>query len=184
MNAIDNDIQAQQSETLSARLAHFSLGLSYTDIPHEVRERAKHLILDAIGIAYASRAYHFAQATFDALNSLGAGTSAVIGGGRTLSPRDAAIMNGVLAHGLDFDDTHSRGVIHATASSFTLALALGDVTSASGRDFLTAYVAAMETSTRLGSVAKGGFPPGWLPSNRTRWDLRRHARSFAIARSR
>jgi 2-methylcitrate dehydratase PrpD len=157
MNVIDKNIHAEQSETQSARLAQFALGLRYDDIPHEVRERGKHLMLDAIGIAYRSRAFYFAQATFDALKALGAGTSAVIGGGRTLSPRDATIMNGVLAHGLDYDDTHSRGVIHATVSSLPLAIALGDQTGASGRDFLTAYVAAMETSTRLGSVAKGGF---------------------------
>jgi 2-methylcitrate dehydratase PrpD len=157
MNAIDKNIHAEAQQTMSGRLAEFALGLAYEDIPETVRERARHLLLDAIGIAYASRGYHFAKATMDALVSLGAGTSPVIGGGRTLSARDAAIMNGVLAHGLDYDDTHSRGVIHATVSSLPLALALADQTKASGRDFLTAYVAAMETSTRLGAVAKGGF---------------------------
>jgi 2-methylcitrate dehydratase PrpD len=81
----------------------------------------------------------------------------VIGYGRKLAPRDAALVNGVLAHGLDYDDTHSPGVIHATVSSLPLTLALGDQLKLSGRDFLTAYVAAMETSTRLASVAKGGF---------------------------
>jgi 2-methylcitrate dehydratase PrpD len=157
MNVIDKNVHAEAQQTLSGRLAEFALGLAYEDIPETVRERARHLMLDAIGIAYASRGYHFAQATMNALVSLGAGTSPVIGGGRTLGARDAAIMNGVLAHGLDYDDTHSRGVIHATVSSFPLALALADQTKASGRDFLTAYVAAMETSTRLGAVAKGGF---------------------------
>ena len=157
MNAIDKTLHAEAQQTLSDRLAQFALGVAYEDIPETVRERARHLMLDAIGIAYASRGYHFAQATMNALTSLGAGTSPVIGGGRTLCARDAAIMNGVLAHGLDYDDTHSRGVIHATVSSLPLALALADQTKASGRDLLTAYVAAMETSTRLGAVAKGGF---------------------------
>ena len=50
----------------------------------------------------------------------------MIGYGRKLSPRDAALVNGVLAHGLDYDDTHSPGVIHATVSSLPLTLALGD----------------------------------------------------------
>lgn len=157
MNVIDKNVHAEAQQTLSGQLAEFALDLAYEDIPETVRERARHLMLDAIGIAYASRGYHFAQATMNALASLGHGTSPVIGGGRTLGARDAAIMNGVLAHGLDYDDTHSRGVIHATVSSFPLALALADQTKASGRDFLTAYVAAMETSTRLGAVAKGGF---------------------------
>ena len=66
-------------------------------------------------------------------------------------------MNGILVHGLDFDDTHSRGVIHATASSFPCASALADRDDADGETLLAAYVAAMEVATRLGSVAKGGF---------------------------
>jgi 2-methylcitrate dehydratase PrpD len=156
MNIIDKHIQAMQRQ-ISDRLFEFALGLAYDDIPAPVRERAKHLMLDAIGIAYASRGFHFAKATFDAMSDLGSGTSAVIGGGRCLSPRDAAIMNGVLAHGLDYDDTHSRGVIHATVSSLPLVLALGDQRGVSGPDLLAAYVVAMETSTRLGAVAKGGF---------------------------
>jgi 2-methylcitrate dehydratase PrpD len=88
---------------------------------------------------------------------LGTGKSAVIGIGRRLALRDAVLMNGILIHGLDFDDTHSRGVIHATASSFPCALALADRANMDGRTLLSAYVAAMEVATRLGSVAKGGF---------------------------
>ena len=79
MNAIDKNIHAEAQRTMSGRLAEFALGLAYEDIPETVRERARHLLLDAIGIAYASRGYHFAKATMDALVSLGAGTSPVIG---------------------------------------------------------------------------------------------------------
>ena len=66
-------------------------------------------------------------------------------------------MNGFLIHGLDYDDTHTRGVIHATASCFPTAMGMGDDLAASGRDMVTAYIAGMEVATRLGSVAKGGF---------------------------
>ena len=157
MNIVDKSIHADQHQAISDQLAGFALDLSFDAIPEHIRERAKYLMLDAIGIAYASHGFPFAGATMAAMTSLGAGESAVIGYGRKLNPRDAALVNGVLAHGLDYDDTHSPGVIHATVSSLPLALALGDKLKVSGRDFLTAYVAAMETSTRLGSVAKGGF---------------------------
>jgi len=66
-------------------------------------------------------------------------------------------MNGILVHGLDFDDTHSRGVIHGTSSSFPCALGLADRDGKDGKALLVAYVAAMEAATRLGAVAKGGF---------------------------
>ena len=69
--------------------------------------------------------------------------------------RDAVLANGIMVHGLDFDDTHLRGVVHATASVFPTALALSWARQVPGRDLLTAYVAGMEVATRLGCVARG-----------------------------
>jgi 2-methylcitrate dehydratase PrpD len=146
-----------RSSTIAEELSQFALNLTYEAIPTAVRERAKHLILDAVGIALASTKYPFASSSLSALDELGGGDAAVIGFGRRLDLRNAVLMNGILVHGLDFDDTHSRGVIHATASSFPCALALADRIDADGRALLSAYVAGMEASTRLGTAAKGGF---------------------------
>ena len=156
MNALAYEFSAAQA-TISEELSRFALGLSYDAIPAAVRERAKYLILDLVGIAFASTKYPFASVSLAALEEFGAGPSAVIGFGRRLALRDAVMMNGILVHGLDFDDTHTRGVIHATASSFPCALGLADRDGADGKALLTAFVAAMEVSTRLGAVAKGGF---------------------------
>ncbi len=145
------------SVTLSDHYARFGLGLQLRDIPRAVQTRAKHLILDAVGIALASRGYAYAAVSLAALSELGNGTSPVIGYGRRLALREAATMNGVLIHGLDFDDTHSRGVIHSTTSALPCVLALADRDDVSGADLLSAYIVAMEVSTRVASAAKGGF---------------------------
>src|SRR5262249_28080926 len=157
MSALAHDTLADASRTLAEELAAFALSLGYEEIPAAVRERAKHLILDSVGIALASTKYPFASVSFAALEELGTGKSPVIGIGRRLALRDAVLMNGILIHGLDFDDTHSRGVIHATSSSFPCTLALTDHDGEDGKALLVAYVAAMEVATRLGTVAKGGF---------------------------
>jgi 2-methylcitrate dehydratase PrpD len=157
MSALAHDAFADARHTLAGELARFALALRYEDIPAMVRERAKHLMVDAVGIALASSKYPFAAVSFAAMQELGSGVSPVIGIGRRLSLRDAVLMNGILIHGLDFDDTHSRGIIHATSSSFPCTLALADRENEDGKALLAAYVAAMETSTRLGAVAKGGF---------------------------
>ena len=147
-----------QSTTMIARqLAAFAGTLDGNAIPAEVRERARYLILDAVGIALASTQYDFSHRTLSALREFGEGSSPVIGYGTHLGLRDAVTMNGFLIHGLDYDDTHTRGVIHATASCFPTAMGMGDDLAASGRDMVTAYIAGMEVATRLGSVAKGGF---------------------------
>src|SRR5215831_12668767 len=157
MSALAHDTLAGAPQTLAEELSRFALGLSYEQIPAAVRDRAKHLILDSVGIALASTKYPFASVSFAALEELGTGKSPVIGIGRRLALRDAVLMNGILVHGLDFDDTHSRGVIHGTSSSFPCALALADRDDKDGKALLVAYVAAMEVATRLGAVAKGGF---------------------------
>ncbi len=147
----------QANATLSDTLARFALDLRWEAIPEPVRRRAKHLMLDAIGIAYAAAAFPFAEAARAALAEFGAGASPVIGQGRSLGLRDAMLLNGVLIHGLDYDDTHSSGIVHATASTLPCVLGLADQRRSDGRALLAAYVAGMEVTTRLGAVAKGGF---------------------------
>ncbi|KFE57512.1 MmgE/PrpD family protein [Pseudomonas syringae] len=148
---------ASTHKPIAESLAAFAEQIGFDSIPEPVRMRAKLLILDAVGIALASTRYEFAHRTLSAARELGEGTSDVIGFSAKLSLRDAILLNGVLVHGLDFDDTHGRGVIHATASCFPAALGIASKYDASGRDFLTAYVLGMEVATRLASVAKGGF---------------------------
>lgn len=150
---------AAQGETIAATLAAFAAGLDADAIPGGVLERAKHLILDAVGIAHASTRYDFAQRSLAAASELsaGAGDMPVIALGARLQLRDAMLLNGILVHGLDYDDTHVQGVIHATASCFPCALGVAAGAGLSARDLLAAYVVGVEAGTRLGSVAKGGF---------------------------
>src|SRR3546814_19678673 len=84
----------------------------------------------------------------------GGGDSGVIGTRLRMDPRNAALANGVLVHGLDYDDTHARGVIHGTASVLPTVLALAARDDRSGADLVAAYVLGMEAATRLGAVAR------------------------------
>ncbi|MGV6873440.1 MmgE/PrpD family protein [Pseudochelatococcus sp. B33] len=150
--------------TISEILSKFSIDLSFSDIPGEVTSKAKELILDGAGIALASSTYSFADATLAGLRRFGEGSEPVIGCGARLALRDAALMNGILVHGLDYDDTHLEGVVHPTSSCFPCAMGLAGFLDRSGSDFLAAYIAALEVSGRLGKVAKGelnqvGFHP-------------------------
>lgn len=155
---MNEHVRIETSELIAQRLADFTEGLDGSAIPGAVRERARYLILDAVGIALASTQYDFAHRTLSALREFGSGDGDVIGHSAVrLALRDAVMMNGFLIHGLDYDDTHTTGVIHATASCFATALGVAADIDASGRDLLTAYVAGMEVATRLGAVAKGGF---------------------------
>lgn len=146
-----------QPPLIAPQLAEFVTNLELEAVPAHVQERARYLILDAIGIAYASTQFDFAHRTLSALTELGEGTEPVIGLSARLSLRDSVTLNGLLIHGLDFDDTHVPGVIHATASCLPAALGVAAHQGRHGRDLLLAYIAGMEATTRLGTVAKGGF---------------------------
>jgi len=113
-----------------------------------------------LGIAFASTQWDFAKKTLAGLKALAgdvSGEMPVIGYGLNLPLRDAVVMNAVLIHGLDYDDTHPAGVIHATTSILPSALGVGLRQLSNGCDVLQAYILGMETATRLGAAAKSGF---------------------------
>lgn len=145
--------------TISTRLAAYSAAFSLDVIPADVRIRATHLMLDSLGIALASTRWDFARQTLAGLCELAGpgGDVPVIGHGLNLPLRDAVTMNALLIHGLDFDETHPRGIIHASASVLPTALGLAMRLNSSGGDLLAAYVLGLETATRIASAAKGGF---------------------------
>ncbi len=157
MNAIA-EIQLETAPDPAHALAAFAAGLALDQVPAEVQARAAHHILDAVGIAHASSRYDFAHRTLTALRGLGGeGKVPVFGLPARLAPRDAAIMNGLLCHGLDFDDTHLGGVIHPTAAIFPAVFAAAVHSGASGEEMLLGYIAGVEASTRIAAVAGGAF---------------------------
>ena len=132
--------------------------LEWSTVPERVRERAKHLILDAIGCALAAKRFDFAVRALRAISDLaGPGERAIVGHSQRVPLRDAVLANGLLMHGLDYDDTHTEGIVHLTVSVFPAVLGLAAQLEKSGRELLAAYVAGVETGARIGSVAKGGF---------------------------
>ena len=140
------------------RLAEFAASLRIEDVPERVRLRAVHHILDAVGIACVSAKQDFALRTLTAIKGLaGRGEAPVIGLPARLPPRDAALVNGVLCHGLDFDDTHLGGIVHSSASAFPAALSASIMAGASGRSMLLAYIIGMEVTARVGAVGRGAF---------------------------
>jgi 2-methylcitrate dehydratase PrpD len=144
--------------SISQTLARFVAELRWQDVPPQVRERAAHLILDAVGCALAARRFDFAKTSLKAIFSLaGSGNSMVIGEKERLPLRDAVLANGILAHGLDYDDTHSEGIAHLTVATFPAALGVASQEGVSGKDLLLSYIAALEAGARLASVAKGAF---------------------------
>ena len=151
-------LRTNMNPSISNQLATFTHGLSLEQVPLDIQTRAKYLILDAVGCGIAAKEEDFAKrlsASFFRLS--GPGERAVIAQPMRLPTRDAAMLNGALMHGLDYDDTHAAGVAHLTVSTLPTALAVAASHQRSGAELLLADITGVETGARLASVVKGGF---------------------------
>jgi 2-methylcitrate dehydratase PrpD len=82
------------------------------------------------------------------------GKSPVLLDGET-TPAAAALVNGTMAHCLDFDDTHVGSIAHLTGPTWAAAFAVGTQVGASPRDIVSAFVCGFEVGGRLGSGGLG-----------------------------
>jgi 2-methylcitrate dehydratase PrpD len=157
--------RAEAEVAISERIAAFAAQCDYEALPERLRAFARHHMLDAAGTALAASGMDFAGRAYRGLAALEeGGESSVIGMRPRLPLRDAVLLNGILAHGLDYDDTHTASQVHPTVSAFPCALGLSERLGKSGREMLTAYLVGAEIATRIGigansTMQQQGFHP-------------------------
>ena len=154
---------------ITRTLAAFCADLSLADLPTDVVERTPLLLLDLLGsIVRARREAAATPPLLDAVHTLGlaSGTATVFADDTRYSPAGAALLNGALAHALDFDDTHAAGTLHPGAPVIPAAIAAAEITGASGADVLAAIVAGYETCCRIAVALPAGdhYARGFHPS--------------------
>ena len=133
--------------------------LRFDALPAAAVAAAKQTMLDTLAVAWAgTQARGVAAAIAVAEELAGTPQSTLWGPGGKLPAASAAMTNAVLAAALDFD-SHYLGV-HADGVVLPAALAVAECQSASGRDFLTALVAANDIVCRFGKGAQG-LHRGW-----------------------
>ncbi|MBI2962819.1 MAG: MmgE/PrpD family protein [Deltaproteobacteria bacterium] len=143
--------------TPAQRLAAWTAALDLEAIPAAVAEAAKLHLLDALGCGLAAHALGVATAARAlALESGGRAESSVIGAA-PLPAASAAFANGMLCHGLDYDDTHSDAVCHVSAVMAPAAVAAAEAAGAGGAELLAALVAGNEIAARIGMAAPAAF---------------------------
>jgi len=144
--------------TAAARFADFAVSLTYDAIPPEAVAAAKLHLLDTLGCALASHAVGLATEGTRIMSAQGGSAAAtLIGGGERVPAPSAAFANAMLAHGLDFDDTHSGSMTHVSAVVGPAALAAGEARGADGRTAIAAIVAGSEIVTRIGLAVPRRF---------------------------
>src|ERR1700733_837844 len=98
------------------KIAEFVSGLTYEQIPSEVRERIKLLILDSLGCAIYGANLEWCRILRGTLEALDATrTTSIWGTDRKLSSPHAALLNGTQVQGFELDDVHRKAVLHVGA---------------------------------------------------------------------
>ena len=127
-------------------------------LPQSVVDKVADLALDTLGVAIGSAGLEFGRGTRELVRAWGSrGDSSAIGESERVPAHAAALVNGVLAHGQDYDDTHTESVTHPSACIVPAVLAVAEARAASGRDALVAMAAGYETMIRLALPARNQF---------------------------
>ncbi|PYN89020.1 MAG: hypothetical protein DMD87_07535 [Candidatus Rokuibacteriota bacterium] len=96
--------------TLAERLSEFVAGLQFDDLPPDVVASVRLRALDILGIALASSTSELAPSVLGAVEGWGGGACSVVGSRLTAASPVAALANGALAHGLDFEAPAAHSV--------------------------------------------------------------------------
>jgi hypothetical protein len=145
------------------RLARFILSTRYDDLPEAVRHEAQRTLLNWVGCAIGgSREATVTNAIAALAPFIGPSQATVLGRSERVDVLNAALINGISSHVLDFDDTHAENAIHPAAPVAPAILALAEYRPVGGRDFIDALVVGIETECRIGNaVSPAHYDVGW-----------------------
>lgn len=142
-------------------LADFVSRQTYDRLPQRVREEAVLAIADTVGGALAAVPEPLTRSMLDVIAGE-AGTSPVWGMDVHTTARNAALVNGTLAHAHDIDDTNPSMRGHPSAPVVPAVFALAPMAGADGKAIVAAYVAGVEIATKVGrAVNMEHYNRGW-----------------------
>ena len=137
--------------------AAYVAGFKASDVPDAVRTRALQMILDGSGALRAASNPKISTGKLIAgfVGDLGGKAEAsIVGHGFKTNVVNAALANGTMGYTCDVEPHHPEGVLHPIAVMTPTALAVSEMTGASGADFVAAVVLGCEIEYRL-SMALG-----------------------------
>jgi 2-methylcitrate dehydratase PrpD len=140
--------------TLVRQIADYAVGLEYDDIPAEAVQLAKWLIFDTIGTGLGGFQRELGQkaARFGIMQMPG-DQATLLGSGERTSLEGAAFANGVMIKILGMDDSH-RSAGHIASQVIPAVLAASELYGTSGREIITAIVAAYDVAIRIGKQVR------------------------------
>ena len=149
-------------------IARYVAGTSQREFPPEVIEAAKKNFVDYLGVSVGSYYEAPAMAVRKTAQSWGATGKARMFLDQETTPALAALVNGTMAHCMDYDDAHTGGAGHPSAPLWAATLAMAEHTGSTEHETIAAFLTGFEIMVRLGGggikgvgrvTAQRGFHP-------------------------
>lgn len=155
-----------QDPGLSLQLAQHAVRFDVHSLSASVVAATERAILDGIGVMLAASGESVeAKAFFELVVSQpGPPQASLLGYNVRASAAQAALVNGALAHALDYEDAFDLAPSHPNASLLPAAIATAECHPCSGLEFITAVALGCDLTCRLGlSLQRPLEMGGWYP---------------------
>jgi 2-methylcitrate dehydratase PrpD len=148
---------------LTRQVARHIVSTKFEQLPASVRKEATRTLLNWTGCTLGGSRHETVGIAISALAPFsGQAQASILGRSERFDILNAALINGISSHVLDYDDTHTRNIIHPAGPVISAILALSEHRPVSGRDFVTALVVGVDVECRIGnSVYPKHYDAGW-----------------------
>lgn len=155
-------------ESITRKLAEFVVQTTYEDLPEDVITQTKRCFVDWTGVALAAADSPTAKILSDLVQEWGGQEQAsIIRSAFKTTVMNASLVNGAMAHVLDFDDFHPEAAIHPSAFLVPTALSGAEWKGLNGKETIIAFVMGYEIAARVSlGAGKGAYQLdlGWHPT--------------------
>jgi 2-methylcitrate dehydratase PrpD len=132
-------LRAQAISPVMTALSGYMAAAKDRALPPDVVEQAKHHILDTFAAMLSGSELPPGRAALELARAQAGRPVATVVGSTTLTGSiDAALVNGLMAHSDETDDSHGESQSHPGASIVPAALALGEEIGITGQHYLRA----------------------------------------------
>lgn len=148
--------------TIAEDIARWVADLRYEELPPDVIERAKRVLLDTLGCALGAIGAEPVRMAQQVVAMQGGNPQAtILGVGRKVSCDQAAFLNAMALRYLDYNDYAALGRPNHASINVAPALAVAEMQGLTGRDLLLGLIAGYELEVRLRDAIAANERQGW-----------------------
>jgi 2-methylcitrate dehydratase PrpD len=162
-NAPQNPASTEAAKDVTRTLARHIVSTRHADLSAAVRKEAARTLLNWVGCAVGGSRHETVDIAISAMAPFsGPAQASILGRKERLDILHTALINGISSHVLDYDDTHTRNIVHPAGPVISAILALSEHRPVSGVDFVNALVMGVDVECRVGnSVYPKHYETGW-----------------------